>query len=177
VARERQAEAQRQLAAQEPAPARDGQSSREPVVAQLRHQVAQTPQGLPFARLKGRLDAPLKGETIGRFGEARADGGAIWKGVFIRADEGDEVRAVAPGEVVFADWLRGFGNLVIIDHGDGYMTIYGNNDILVAALGQKVLGGQAIASVGVDGGTRESGLYFEIRHRGEPVDPMKWVRR
>ena len=87
------------------------------------------------------------------------------------------MRAVAPGEVVFADWLRGFGNLVIIEHGKSYMTVYGNNDILIARLGQAVLGGEAIASVGVDEGSGESGLYFEISHRGEPEDPLKWVRR
>ena len=162
---------------QEPAGIRRGQSSREPVVAMLERQVVRTPDGVPFGQLKGRLDPPLKGAMVGRFGEARASGGAVWKGVFIRAREGAEVRAVAPGEVVFADWLRGFGNLVIIDHGTAYMTVYGNNDILIARLGQKVLGGEAIASVGVDEGSRESGLYFEIRHRGEPVDPLKWVRR
>ena len=163
--------------AQEPVAVRGGQSSREPVVAMLERQVVRTPDGVPFGKLKGRLDPPLKGAMVGRFGEARASGGAVWKGVFIRAREGAEVRAVAPGEVVFADWLRGFGNLVIIDHGKAYMTVYGNNDILIARLGQKVLGGEAIASVGIDEGSQESGLYFEIRHRGEPVNPLKWVRR
>ncbi|MCB1915182.1 MAG: peptidoglycan DD-metalloendopeptidase family protein [Rhodocyclaceae bacterium] len=164
-------------AAPEPSRGGDGQSSREPVIAMLDRQVVQTPDNLPFRRLKGRLDPPLTGAMVGRFGEPRANGGAIWKGVFIRAREGAEVRAVAPGEVVFADWLRGFGNLVIIDHGKAYMTVYGNNDILIARLGQKVLGGEAIASVGIDEGSQESGLYFEIRHRGEPVNPLKWVRR
>lgn len=162
---------------QEPTVVERGQSSREPVVAMLERQVTSVPKGVAFASLKGRLDAPVAGSLIGRFGEARAGGGAQWKGVFIRAREGAEVRAVAGGEVVFADWLRGFGNLVIIDHGQAYLTIYGNNDVLVAQLGQRVLGGEAIASVGIDGGTRESGLYFEIRHRGEPVDPLQWVRR
>ncbi|MCB1958141.1 MAG: peptidoglycan DD-metalloendopeptidase family protein [Rhodocyclaceae bacterium] len=177
--RARRAEAARTESpeAVEPKAGNAGPPSREPVVAMLDRQVGSTPNGVAFSKLRGKLGAPVAGAMVGRFGEPRVDGGALWKGVFIRADEGAEVRAVAPGEVVFADWLRGFGNLVIIDHGDAYLTIYGNNDIVVVSVGQRVVGGEPIAGVGVDGGTGESGLYFEIRHRGEPVDPLGWVRR
>ncbi|MCB1886919.1 MAG: peptidoglycan DD-metalloendopeptidase family protein [Rhodocyclaceae bacterium] len=176
-ARRAEAESDASSPVTEPPRPEQGQSSREPVVAMIDEPVSSSRQRTAFPKLKGRLGAPVAGEMIGRFGEPRVDGGALWKGVFIRAEEGAEVRAVAAGEVVFADWLRGFGNLVIVDHGKGYLTIYGNNDIVVVRLGQQVIAGEAIAGVGVDGGTGESGLYFEIRHRGEPVDPLKWVRR
>ena len=127
-----------------------------------------------FNRLQGRLNWPVKGELFGRFGTPRSEGG-LWRGVFIRSAEGVDVRAVADGKVAYADWLRGFGNLIIIDHGGGYMTIYGNNDSLYKTPGQAVRTGEPIASVGASGGQEESGLYFEIRHRGQPADPARWV--
>jgi septal ring factor EnvC (AmiA/AmiB activator) len=127
-----------------------------------------------FAQLQGRLHWPVKGELFGRFGTPRAEGG-LWRGVFIRAAEGSDVRAVADGKVAYADWLRGFGNLIIVDHGNGYMTIYGNNDSLYKNPGQTVRTGEAIASVGASGGQEESGLYFEVRHRGQPADPARWM--
>jgi septal ring factor EnvC (AmiA/AmiB activator) len=95
--------------------------------------------------------------------------------VFIRAANGAEVKAIAPGRIVFADWLRGFGNLAIVDHGDGYLSVYGNNESLFKAVGQPVKTGEAIASVGNSGGNPETGLYFELRHLGQPLDPLKWV--
>jgi septal ring factor EnvC (AmiA/AmiB activator) len=119
---------------------------------------------------------PVRGELVGRFGAPRAEGGTSWRGVFIRARGGDEVRAVAGGEVVFSDWLRGYGNLIIVDHGDDYLSIYGNNDALFREVGEPIGGGDPIASVGASGGGSESGLYFEIRHKGQPLDPLKWVR-
>lgn len=84
--------------------------------------------------------------------------------------------AVAPGEVVFSDWLRGYGNLLIIEHDDDYLTIYGNNDALLRVVGEQIAAGTPIASVGSSGGGQGSGLYFEIRHKGQPVDPMQWIR-
>lgn len=128
-----------------------------------------------FGAQKGRLKWPVKGELGGRFGATRAEGGATWKGVFIRAAEGQEVRAVAGGKVAFADWLRGFGNLMIVDHGDGYMSVYGNNEALYKSPGDDVSAGEAIASVGASGGVDESGLYFEIRYRGQAQDPARWI--
>lgn len=128
-----------------------------------------------FARLKGRLSLPTRGELANRFGTPRQEGGTTWKGVFIRAASGTEVKAIAPGRVVFADWLRGFGNLAIVDHGDGYLSVYGNNESLFKAVGQPVKSGEAIASVGNSGGNPETGLYFELRHLGQPLDPLKWV--
>ena len=89
-------------------------------------------------------------------------------------DESD-VKAVAGGRVVFAEWMRGFGNLMIVDHGDAYLSIYGNNDSLLKQVGQAVKGGETVATVGNSGGNPESGLYFELRHKGQPIDPMKWA--
>ena len=131
--------------------------------------------GGAFAALRGQLRLPVKGTIAGRFGSPRAEGGASWKGIFIRAAEGAEVKAVAGGAVVFSDWLRGFGNLLIIDHGDDFLSVYGNNESLLAAVGASVKGGEPVATVGNSGGNPESGLYFELRHRGQPFDPLKWA--
>jgi len=127
-----------------------------------------------FASLKGRLALPVAGEVSNRFGQARADGGLQWRGITIRARPGQEVRSVAPGRVVFADWLRGFGNLLIVDHGDGYMSLYGNNESLLRRVGDGVRSGDPLATVGSSGGSAQPGLYFELRYRGKPVDPLAW---
>jgi murein hydrolase activator len=131
----------------------------------------------PFARLKGRLALPVRGELASRFGSPRQDSGVVWKGVLIAARGGEEVRAVAGGRVVFADWLRGFGNLLILDHGDSYMTLYGYNETLYKQVGDVIRRGERIATVGNSGGHPDSGLYFEMRHEGRPFDPMSWVPR
>ncbi|WP_131110343.1 murein hydrolase activator EnvC family protein [Sulfuricystis thermophila] len=128
-----------------------------------------------FTRLRGRLPWPVKGSVAARFGTPREEGRLLWKGLFIRAPEGADVRAVADGVVVFADWLRGYGNLLIIDHDDGFLSIYGNNQTLLAEVGQKVSAGKPVATVGASGGLPESGLYFELRHRGQAFDPGKWL--
>jgi len=128
-----------------------------------------------FARLRGRLTQPVRGTVTGRFGARREDGQSIWKGLFIRAADGADVRAVAAGTVVFADWLRGYGNLLIIDHDDDFLSVYGNNQTLLADVGQKVGAGRTVATVGASGGQEESGLYFELRHRGQAFDPGKWL--
>lgn len=128
-----------------------------------------------FGSLKGRLRLPVKGELTGRFGAPLQDSGLASKGLFIRAREGDEVRAVAKGQVVFADWLRGFGNLLILSHDGGYMTVYGNNEALLKHPGDEVDTGDAIATVGSSGGNETAGLYFEMRHQGRPFDPLPWV--
>lgn len=159
------------------AAAKSGRSGRsEPVVGEIRQAAGPTPTGVNFGQLRGRLRFPVRGELIGRFGAQRAGGGTTWKGVFIRAAGGAEVKAVAAGEVVFSDWLRGYGNLLIVDHGGDYLSVYGNNDALLKEVGDTVAGGDAVASVGASGGGPESGLYFEIRHQGRPLDPLQWVR-
>jgi murein hydrolase activator len=130
-----------------------------------------------FARLKGRLSLPVRGELANRFGSPRQDSGLMWKGLFIAARGGEDVRAVAGGRVVFADWLRGFGNLLIVDHGEGYMSLYGYNETLFKQVGDIIRAGERIATVGNSGGQPDSGLYFEMRHEGRPFDPMSWVPR
>ncbi len=138
--------------------------------------IPQAPSGdSPFLELKGKLHLPVRGELANRFGSPRADGGVVWKGLFIVARAGDEVRAVADGRVVFADWLRGFGNLLIVDHGDAYMSLYGNNESLFKRVGDPIRGGEPVAAVGASGGNTDSGLYFELRHQGRPLDPLDWV--
>lgn len=129
-----------------------------------------------FGKLKGRLRLPVIGELTNRFGRPREDTGLSWKGLFIAAKEGDQVKAIAPGEVVYADWLRGFGNLLILDHGSGYMSLYGNNEALLKQVGDRLSAGETIASVGNSGGNADSGLYFELRHQGRPFDPLPWVK-
>jgi murein hydrolase activator len=128
-----------------------------------------------FASLKGTLRLPAKGQVTNRFGAARPGGGPLWKGIFIRSPTGADVRAVAGGRVVFSEWLRGFGNLLIIDHGDAYLTIYGNNESLLRQVGDQVRTGDLVATTGNSGGSENSGIYFELRHEGKPFDPLRWV--
>jgi septal ring factor EnvC (AmiA/AmiB activator) len=121
------------------------------------------------------LLAPLRGVLVHRFGAARPEGGPGWKGIFIRAAGGTEVHAAAAGEVVFADWMRGYGNLIILDHGSGLLTIYGNNESVLKSVGDRVAAGEAIATVGASGGAEETGLYFETRREGRAFDPLTSV--
>jgi septal ring factor EnvC (AmiA/AmiB activator) len=127
-----------------------------------------------LAKMKGSLRLPTKGSVSNRFGSARQEG-STWKGLFIRAGTGSDVRSIAAGRVVFAEWMRGFGNLLIVDHGSDYLSVYANNDSLLKQVGDDVRGGESIATVGNTGGNPESGLYFEIRHDGKPLDPLAWV--
>lgn len=127
--------------------------------------------GVTFSTLRGKLISPVS-ELLpaGRAPTAR-------KGVFLRAREGEAVRAVAAGRVVYADWMRGLGNLLIVDHGEAYLSIYGNNESLLRQPGDSVLAGETIATVGATGGGQESGLYFELRHLGRAFDPLRWLKR
>ena len=134
------------------------------------------PADSAIGRLKGRMSPPVRGELANRFDSPRSDGGVLWKGLFIAARAGEEVRAIADGRVVFADWLRGFGNLLIIDHGDAFMSLYGNNEALYKRVGDIIHGGETVAAVGNSGGNPRSGLYFELRYQGLPLDPLDWVK-
>lgn len=132
--------------------------------------------GSAFGRLKGKLAWPAQGPLAAHYGTSRKLGTSKWQGVLIAAPEGAEVRAIARGRVVFADWMRGFGLLMIVDHDDGYMTLYGQNQSLNKGVGDPVEGGDVIASVGNSGGQMDPGLYFEIRRDGTPVNPASWCR-
>jgi len=129
----------------------------------------------PFAKLKGKLPWPVKGKLVKKFGEQRSD--SQWDGVLIKAKEGRDIRAITRGRVVYADWLRGYGLLTIIDHGKGYMTLYAFTQSLYRTVGEWVDAGSVIATVGVSGGQSEAGLYFGIRKKGKPVNPVKWCRK
>ncbi|CAG0965036.1 Murein hydrolase activator EnvC [Burkholderiales bacterium] len=137
---------------------------------------ADAPPATGFGAMRG-LPMPVRGELAGRFGSPREGSGAPWRGWFIASAQGADVRAVAAGQVVWADWLRGFGNLLILDHGDGYMTLYGHNEALFAAVGASVDAGATIGQAGVSGGAEAPGVYFEIRHDGRAVDPAPWFAR
>jgi septal ring factor EnvC (AmiA/AmiB activator) len=128
-----------------------------------------------FGALKGRLPYPVRGELAARFGASGTAAAPSTKGVFIRAPGGTDVKAVAAGRVVFADWMRGYGNLLILDHGGGYLSIYGNNESVLKRVGDGVHAGDAVATVGTSGGGEASGLYFETRFQGRPFDPVPWL--
>jgi septal ring factor EnvC (AmiA/AmiB activator) len=128
-----------------------------------------------FARLRGKLSWPVSGRVIARFGEQRA-GGLKWDGVLVATDRGASVKAVSEGRVVYADWLPGLGLLAILDHGEGYLSLYGHNDRLYKSVGERVAAGDPIAAAGDSGGRARPELYFEIRKGGRPVDPRPWFR-
>jgi len=130
----------------------------------------------PFAGQTAKLEWPAVGSVLKRFGQPRADGSLKWNGVLLGASAGSEVKAVYHGRVVFADWLAGMGLLTIIEHGNGYMSLYGHNQDLVKDVGEWVIPGEVIAHVGDSGGQANAGLYFEIRKDGEPVNPQNWVK-
>ncbi len=130
----------------------------------------------PFRDLKGRLPWPAAGSLLARYGAPREGSNLRWRGVLIGAPSGDKVHAVARGRVAFADWLRGFGLLLIIDHGNGYMSLYGHNQVLLKQVGDWVEPGETIALTGDSGGATHSGVYFELRAHGHTIDPMRWCR-
>jgi murein hydrolase activator len=128
-----------------------------------------------FAKLRGKLAWPANGKLLAGFGQTRA-GGVKWDGVLVSAPQGAPVRAVYHGRVVYADWLSGLGLLTIIDHGDGYLSLYGHNERLYKEVGERVTAGDTIASVGDSGGRSTPALYFEIRKAGRPIDPRPWFK-
>ena len=130
-----------------------------------------------FGALKGKLTVPVKGTIAATYGQRRegAASSLPWRGLLIRAKAGESVHATAPGTVVFSDWMRGFGNLLILDHGSNYLSVYANNESLFKSVGDTVAQGETIASVGNSGGEESPGLYFELRYKGKPFDPAKWL--
>jgi murein hydrolase activator len=131
----------------------------------------------PFATLKGKLAWPVQGRVVGDFGQPRAGSVVKWNGVLLEAPAGTAVRAIYHGRVAFADWLPGLGLLVIVDHGGGYMSLYGHNEALLKDSGDWVQPGDTVAQVGDTGGQPKPALYFEIRYKGEPVNPHTWITR
>ena len=128
----------------------------------------------PFATQKGKLPWPAKGTFLGKFGQSKNNGDLKWNGVLIKANFGTPVRVISHGRVAFSDWLQGFGFITIVDHGNGYMSLYGNSETLLKQTGDWVRAGETIATAGDSGGQPQSGVYFEIRSRGKPVNPSSW---
>ena len=158
------------------------QSSLESLLRQLRRTIERFPSerlpsddGRAFARLRGKLAWPVGGRVVARFGETRA-GGLKWDGVLIATERGSPVRSVYRGRVIYADWLAGLGLLVIVDHGEGYLSLYGHNEQILKSVGDGVTAGEPLATAGDTGGRTRPELYFEIRRGGRPVDPRAWVR-
>ena len=137
---------------------------------------AEALDGAEFEARRGRLVWPASGDVRSAYGQARTEGRMRWQGTHIATAESSPVHAVHRGKVVFAEWLRGFGLLTIIDHGNDYMTLYGYADVLLKRPGDWVESGEPIANSGTSGGQAVHGVYFEIRHRGEPVDPTGWLQ-
>lgn len=133
--------------------------------------------GAPFAQRRGKLRWPVAGRLATPFGAPVADGKMRTNGVVIEAAEGGPVKAVHGGRVAWAEWLRGYGLLLILDHGEGYLTIYGHNQGLTRQVGDWVQEGEALGTVGNSGGQARAGLYFELRHHGQPENPLRWLRR
>jgi murein hydrolase activator len=153
------------------------QGSLEKLLRELKRAIERFPpdNNTDFGRLRGKLAWPIQGRLLARFGEAR--GGTLrWDGVLLSVERGAEVRAVYSGRVVYSDWLQGLGLLIIVDHGDGYWSLYGHNDRLFKGVGERVSSGEPIAAAGDSGGRAQPELYFEIRKGGKPVDPGPWFR-
>jgi len=159
---------------------KDQQSGLEKLVRELRRALERidkfpTDSKDAFAKLRGKLAWPVAGKLVASFGQTRA-GGVKWDGVMVAGSAGAPVRAVYHGRVVYADWLSGLGLLVIVDHGDGYLSLYGHNERLYKEVGERVTAGDTIATLGDSGGRPRAELYFEIRKGGRPVDPRPWFR-
>jgi murein hydrolase activator len=156
---------------------RSQQAGLEKLLHELREAMARYPvdTNSAFGQLRGKLAWPVSGHVVARFGDTRA-GGIKWDGVLVATERGAPVKAVYQGRVIYADWLPGLGLLTIVDHGDGYMSLYGHNERLYKAVGERVSAGDAIASAGDSGGSSRPELYFEIRKGGKPVDPRPWFK-
>lgn len=149
----------------------------EKLVNKFKRTQYQAKVSIPFSKLQGKLPWPVRGSIENFYGNHIQDSQLIYNGVLIKAKEGSDVRAIYPGKVVFADWLRGFGLLMIIEHNKGYMTLYAHNHSLLKQVGDQINSGEIIANVGHSGGNAQNGLYFEIRHNGKPINPTLWCNR
>ncbi|MEH6561686.1 MAG: peptidoglycan DD-metalloendopeptidase family protein, partial [Marinobacter sp.] len=150
----------------------------EKLLSEVQEAIANIPspnESQPFPSLRNKLPWPAQGKVLSRFGDKYAEGKLRRNGLLIQTGEGADVKAIHYGRVVFANWLRGFGLITIIDHGDGYMTLYGHSSSLFTSPGDWVAAGEAIAQAGRTGGTDTPALYFEVRHNGKPDNPGRWL--
>jgi len=151
----------------------------EKLVEELRRAIQEFPElaEQPFQRVKGKLPWPVNGASLARFGQLRAGGPLKWQGLVIGAERGTQVRAPYHGRVVYADWLPGLGLLIVLDHGGGYMSLYGNNEQLYRRVGDRVAPGDVLSAVGDAAGIGKPGLYLEIRQGRQALDPAAWLLR
>jgi septal ring factor EnvC (AmiA/AmiB activator) len=152
----------------------------EKLIAELRRALESVPvaKQAPFEPLRGKLPWPVQqGRVLARFGQPRAGGSLKWQGMLVGTERGARVRAPFAGRVVYADWLPGMGLMLVLDHGQGYMSLYGHNEELFRKVGDRVESGDVIASVGDSGGHNTPALYFEVRRGREPVNPEQWLQR
>ena len=151
----------------------------EKLVEELRRAIEEFPDlaDQPFQRVRGKLPWPVKGSVLARFGQLRAGGPLKWQGILIGAQRGTQVRAPFPGRVVYADWLPGLGLLIVLDHGGGYMSLYGHNEQLYRRVGDRVSSGEVLAAVGDAAGVGKPALYLEIRKGRQAVDPAQWLAK
>ncbi len=155
---------------------REAEAARKAASSRTQQKPIPLMKGGNFAKLRGKLTRPVSGKIAANYG-AKRTGSAKWQGILFRAPAGAEVSACASGTVVFSDWLRGYGNLIIIDHGNTYMSVYANNETVYKNVGDRVKQGETISTVGNSGGDDTPGLYFEIRYKGKPVNPTPWLRK
>ncbi len=149
----------------------------EKLVEELRRAIDEFPDlaDQPFQRVRGKLPWPVKGKVLARFNQLRAGGPLKWQGILIGAPRGTQVRAPFPGRVVYADWLPGLGLLLVLDHGGGYMSLYGHNEQLFRRVGDRVASGEVVAAVGDAAGVGQPALYLEIRKGRQAIDPAQWL--
>jgi septal ring factor EnvC (AmiA/AmiB activator) len=153
----------------------------EQALSELLRDLTPAPGAVPqdfrdLTQLKGKLKWPTQGRIQNHYGETRGQGRLKWQGITIAAAEGQEVRSIAPGKVIFADWIRGYGLMLIVDHGNGFMSLYGHNQSLYKDAGDSVAANEAVAALGNSGGNNSAALYFEMRHKGKPINPEAWCR-
>lgn len=153
---------------------RQNENSLQTTIDQLRKLAEKSRELTGLLSQKGRLSWPLTGNVLQQFGESR-QGGISSRGVVIKATEGESVKAIADGQVIYADWLKGYGWVIVLDHGEGFMSLYGHNQNLLKQPGARISAGETIAQAGMSGGQAMSGLYFEIRNKGEAVNPLQWL--
>lgn len=146
-------------------------------VAKTITQIPPPTDSMPFAHMRGKLKMPVKGKVITNFGGSLFAGKLRSHGIFLAVKEGESVKAIHGGRVVFSEWMRGFGMTIILDHGEDYMSVYAHNQSLFNNLGDWVKGGQTIAQAGSSGGLEEPSLYFEIRKSGQPINPLRWIAK
>ena len=153
---------------------RQNESSLQTTIENLRKLAEKSRELTGLVKQKGRLSWPLTGSVLQQFGESR-QGGISSRGMVIKATEGESVKAIADGQVIYADWLKGYGWVIVLDHGEGFMSLYGHNQNLLKQPGARISAGETIAQAGMSGGQAMSGLYFEIRNKGEAVNPLHWL--